>query len=355
MRRLFSLLSLLILTGCSALPMKHDGIYVIEDVSTKGKTRTAYHFVDNDYMHSLRNVKLSNEGLLSWYQTEINDDLVKYSLLFPTQISWSSNKNGFHQHGKIARNFGGGVKGSSFYKVKDGRIESITPQSSEDREAKSYEIYNDHGELQFKGLYKNLSEISAGYYLVQNEKGYQILNREGKAVSDTYTWIGSRSQSAPRYLMAYDGTNFCVLTPTGQTKIPCKHQDMMELEDYQYAISNGNTQILIDSNGNELFRTPLENRLLTSNPSAASSAYLRPIRDCFHFFAEIRKVLRYEEQSSWICFKYDRSVDGVFSGRLFGIGHARKARTTDFSSQRRFQKWIPDCHRQPEPNCTIPS
>lgn len=235
--------------------MKHDGFYVIEDISTKGKTQTAYHFVNSDYMRSLRNVKLSNEGLLSWYQTNINDDLVKYSLLIPTQISWSSNKNGFHQDGRIARNFGGGVKGSSFYRVKDGRIESITPESSGDREAKSYEIFNDQGELLFKGLYKNLSEISAGYYLVQNEKGYQILNREGKAVSDTYTWIGGRDTSAPRYLMAYDGMNFCVLTPTGQIKIPCKHPDMREMEDYQYAISNGNTQILIDSNGNELFRT----------------------------------------------------------------------------------------------------
>lgn len=69
MVRFISLVALCFLfSGCASLlptkKMQLDGIYVVDNISTKGATKNVYHFVDDKHVRQLFKVKRTNDELI---------------------------------------------------------------------------------------------------------------------------------------------------------------------------------------------------------------------------------------------------------------------------------------------------
>jgi hypothetical protein len=242
-----------ILSGCAALtpskPMKKDGFYVVEEVSTKGITKNAYHFVDDKRVRQLNRIKKSKVELLEWFNSEPTFTM-NYLSPSNNNVHTYYNGDGFNSDGSIPLDSSGMVKNSIFYQVVDGKIVS-EKKSLPSEEDKHFKVFNDEAKLLFSGEYIQVKEIEKGYYLLVSNNVSKIVDEKGNSVSNDYKWIGSGILNS-KHFMAYNGESFCVISTKGKVEIPCSYSDMIEFKGNRYAVPDGENQKLIDLNGNVL-------------------------------------------------------------------------------------------------------
>lgn len=242
-----------ILSGCAALipskPMRKDGFYVVEEVSTKGITKNAYHFVDDKRVRQLNRIKKSKVELLEWFNSEPTFTM-NYLSPSNNNVHTYYNGDGFNSDGSISLDSSGMVKNSIFYQVVDGKIVS-EKKSLPSEEDKRFKVFNDEAKLLFSGEYIQVKEIEKGYYLLVSNNYSKIVDEKGNSVSDDYKWIGSGILNS-KHFMAYNGESFCVISTKGKVEIPCSYSDMIEFKGNRYAVPDGENQKLIDLNGNVL-------------------------------------------------------------------------------------------------------
>ncbi|BFM48517.1 hypothetical protein THO17_06800 [Marinomonas sp. THO17] len=229
--------------------MEKDGFYVVEEVSEKGITKNAYHFIDGKRVRQLNGIKKSKVELLEWFNSEPTFTM-NYLSPSNNKVHTYHNGDGFSSHGSIPLDSSGMVKNSIFYQVVDGKIVS-EKKSLPSKDEKNFKVFSNDAKLLFSGEYTQVKEVEKGYYLLVSNDVSKIVDDKGHSVSEDYKWIGSDILNS-KHFMAYNGESFCVISTKGKVEIPCSYSDMIEFKGNRYAVPDGENQKLIDLNGNVL-------------------------------------------------------------------------------------------------------